>query len=577
MHKNKRHYSMLARQFKTIVPVLILLGIATPLLAEQLPDAGRLLREQPKTLPTLPGTPQQLIPAKPADEKPVEAGPTLLVKGFRITGAKLIPVEELQDQIKSVIGRELSFTELRAVAEGLVAYYAQQGYLAQAVVPPQDVENGIILIEIIEGERGSLNINNTGKRAKNDRVQGFVDHRLSEGDPMNLAALGEAVNLLNEQPGVEVKSTLKPGAETGRTDLIMTVADKPLATFSAALSNNGSRGTGVAQAIAGVTLHNPTGMFDQASLLFTKSQGSKFLMGDYSLAVGNSGLRLGVSASRMLYNVTQDSLRASDAHGTATTFGIKVDYPLYRLKEAALTFTGNLDTKKLEDYTVAGNTGDRRVNTATLGLDGKRQDAFAGGGETGFSLAYVRGHSDEDNQAAITTDRASRDALGGFSKLKYTLARQQKITETLFLMANMRGQFAFDNLDSSERFSLGGSDGIRGYPTGEAGGDDGWLVSLNLIRKFSETLQGTLFLDAGGVRVNHNTWAGWDAGDPSLDNRYSLKGAGVSVDWKINDHFALTGALATPIGNNPGRDADGNDADGRDSEIRAWVNLVGEF
>lgn len=577
MHINKQQYSMLARQFKTIVPVLTLLGIATPLLAEQLPDAGRLLREQPKTLPTLPGTPQQLIPAKPADEKPVEAGPTVQVKGFRITGAKLIPVEELQDQIKSVIGRELSFTELRAVAEGLVAYYAQQGYLAQAVVPPQDVENGIILIEIIEGERGSLNINNTGKRAKNDRVQGFVDHRLGEGDPMNLAALGEAVNLLNEQPGVEVKSTLKPGAETGRTDLIMTVADKPLATFSAALSNNGSRGTGVAQAIAGVTLHNPTGMFDQAALLFTKSQGSKFVMGEYSLAVGDSGLRMGVSASRMLYNVTQDSLRASDAHGTATTYGIKADYPIYRQAEYGLSLAGNLDTKKLEDYTVAGNTGDRRVNTATLGLDGKRQDSFAGGGETSFSMAYVLGHSDEDNQAAITTDRASRDALGGFSKLKYTLARQQQITDTLFLMANMRGQFAFDNLESSERFSLGGSDGVRAYPSGEAGGDDGWLISLNLIHQFSQTLQGTLFVDAGGVRVNHNTWAGWDAGDPSLDNRYTLKGAGVSVDWKMNDHFALTGTLATPIGNNPGRDADGNDADGRDSEIRAWVNLVGEF
>lgn len=577
MQKNKRHYSMLARQFKTIVPVLTLLGFVTSAWSEQLPDAGRLLREQPKTLPTLPGTPQQIIPAKPAEEKPVEAGPTVLVKGFSITGATLIPVEELQDQIKPAIGRELTFTELRAVAEGLVAYYAQKGYLAKAILPPQDVENGIILIEIVEGERGSLNINNTGKRAKNERVQGFIDHRLEKGEPMDLEALGEAVNLLNEQPGVEVKSTLKPGAETGLTDIIVTVADKPLVTYNAALSNNGSRGTGEAQAVAGFTLHNPTGMFDQASVLFTKSQGSKFLMGDYSLAVGDSGLRLGVSASRMLYNVTQDSLRASDAHGTATTYGIKVDYPLYRLKEAALTFTGNLDTKKLEDYTVAGNTGGRRVNTATLGLDGKRQDAFAGGGETGFSLAYVRGHSDEDNQAAITTDRASREALGGFSKLKYTLARQQTITGTLSIAANMRGQFAFDNLDSSERFSLGGSDGIRGYPTGEAGGDDGWLVSLNLIRKFSETLQGTLFLDAGGVRVNHNTWAGWDASDPSLRNRYTLKGAGVSVDWKLNDNFALTGSVATPIGSNPGRDADGNDADGRDRDVRAWVNLVGEF
>lgn len=577
MHKNKWNDLMLARQFKTILPVLTLLGITTSAWSAQPLDAGRLLREQPKILPTLPGTPQQIIPAQPADEKSAEAGPVILVNGFRITGATLVPVEELQDQIKSVIGRELTFLELRAVAEGLIAYYAQKGYLAKAIVPPQDVENGIILIEIIEGERGSLNINNSGKRAKNDRVKGFVDHRLSEGQPMNLSALGEAVNLLNEQPGVEVKSTLKPGAESGRTDLIMTVADKPLATFNAALSNNGSRGTGEAQVITGVALQNPTGMFDQAALLFTKTEGSKFLMGDYSLAVGNSGLRMGVSSSRMLYKVTQDSLSASEAHGTATTFGINTNYPIYRQTEYALTFTGNLDTKKLEDYTVAGNTGDRRVNTATLGFSGKRQDNLGGGGETGFSLAYVRGHSDENNQAAIATDRASRDALGSFSKVKYTLVRQQKMTGTLSLEANMRGQFAFDNLDSSERFSLGGSDGVRAYPTGEGGGDDGWLVSLNLVQQFSGTLQGTLFLDAGGLRVNHNTWAGWDAGNPSLDNRYTLKGVGVSMDWKLSDHLALTGTLATPIGNNPGRDANGKDSDGRDQDVRAWINLVGEF
>lgn len=71
MQKNKRHYSMLARQFKTIVPVLTLIGVATTILADQLPDAGRLLREQPKAPPTLPGTPLQ--PATPqAPEQPVQ-------------------------------------------------------------------------------------------------------------------------------------------------------------------------------------------------------------------------------------------------------------------------------------------------------------------------------------------------------------------------------------------------------------------------------------------------------------------------------------------------------------------------
>ncbi len=501
----------------------------------------------------------------------------MLVKGFRIEGAKLIPADELERYIHGVVGKELTLAQLRAVAESLIAYYAQKGYLAQATLPPQDIENGIVRIEIMEGERGSLMINNTGKRAKNDRVQGFIDFRLGEGEAMSLQALSEAVNLLNEQPGVKAKTTLKPGAKTRRTDLIVSVADKPLATFSAAVNNNGSRGTGIAQAVAGVTLHNPTGAFDQASLLFTKTEGTEFGLGDYSFAAGNSGLRLGVSASRMLYEVTQDSMRAVDAHGSATTFGFNAQYPLYRRADYSLTLTGNLDTKKLHDFTVAGETGNRRVNSATLGINGIHQDGFGGGGATGFGLGLVVGKSDEDNRSAITADKSARDSLGSFGKLKYNLNRQQQINGTWMLAANLRGQFAFDNLDSSERFSLGGSDGVRAYPTGEAGGDDGWLLSLNLVHLFSNTLQGTLFLDAGGVRVNHDTWAGWNASDPTLKNRYTLKGAGFSLDWKLNDKFALNGILAAPIGDNPGRDANGNDSDARSMSVRGWVSLVGQF
>ena len=56
--------------------------------------------------------------------------------------------------------------ELRAVSEALVAYYAEKGYLARALLPLQDVEGGVILIQIVEGERGSLQINNNGKRAR---------------------------------------------------------------------------------------------------------------------------------------------------------------------------------------------------------------------------------------------------------------------------------------------------------------------------------------------------------------------------------------------------------------------------
>ena len=542
--------------------------------AAELPDAGRLLREQPKTLPVLPSNPQLPITPEIKEPETKNNSATVLVKSFRIDGAKLIPVSELQSQISFAVGKELSLSQLRSVAELLVVYYSRKGYLAQASLPPQEIDDGIVLIKITEGKRGSLMINNQSKRVKSERVQGFIDYRLAQGDAMSLDKLGESVNLLNEQPGTMVKASLKSGAEVGDTDLLVTATDKPLATFNYGLSNKGSRGTGEAQAIASVSLNNPLGLFDLANLLLVKSEGSTFGLGEYGLAVGNSGLRAGVNFSRLNYDVTQNSLRALDAHGSATTFGLKAQYPLYRLSSFSLDLIGNLDTKHFRDDTIVGETSDRRVNTATLGIGGSRQDGFGGGGVTGFGLSWVHGHTNEDNQAAVAADKASRNALGSYDKLVYNLDRQQRLSQDWILTAKLSGQVAFDNIESSGRFFLGGADYLRAYPTGEAGADEGWLLSLNLIHPFTSKLQGSVFIDTGTVRVNKDNRAGLNAGQ---DNRYKLTGAGVAIDWKILENLALNATLAAPIGNNSGRDANGNDSDGRNESLRAWVSLVGQF
>ncbi len=571
-----KNFTPRLRWFKLSVAYVFLLSGFMNVQAAEPPDAGRLLREQPKVSPQLPRTPQIKTPQS-GEQESTDNGATVLVKGFNIEGASLIPLDELQIQIQGAIGKTLSFSQLQAVADKLVAYYAQKGYLAQAVLPVQDVDDGTVLIKITEGKRGDVSVNNQGKRVLSDKVKGFIDYRLAEGETMSLNNLGEAINLLNEQAGVQVKATLKPGAESGKTDLLITASDKPLATFNFALSNNGSRGTGEAQAIAGVSFNNPSGLFDLASLLLVKSEGSLFGSGAYELAAGNSGLRVGANFSMLNYEVTQSSLRALDAQGKASTFGLKAEYPLYRLHDFGLSVLANADTKHLRDETVAGETSDRNVHSVTFGLAGNKQDGFGGGGLTGFGAFILHGHADEDNNAANTADRATRGALDTFGALLYNIDRQQRLGDDFIFAAKLRGQVAFNNIESSRRFSLGGADGIRAYPTGEAGADEGWLLSLNLIRPFTPNLNGTLFIDTGGVRVNKNTSTSFSAVNPSFNNSYTLTGAGAALDWKITEHLGLTAILAAPIGSNPGRDANNNDTDGRNQSLRGWINLIGQF
>lgn len=558
-----------------------LLALSLPVVALAAPpplDAGRLLREQPKAPSLLPGAPQSVAPSSSAEQPAEEAGPKFLVKGFRIEGATLIPEAELQAQLKESVGKELSFRQLQVATLVLTGYYAEKGYLARVILPPQEVEGGIVLIKIIEGQRGQIEIDNKGARLNPNRVKAFIDHRLAQGDKMNLVRLGEALTILNEQPGIEVTSNLAPGNAESDINLLVAAKDKPLVDFQLGANNHGSRGTGEHQMSSSLVFNNPFGLFDAASVILNASEGIRFLRAEYGVAIGNSGLRASVNASGLDYDVVQKSLSALDSHGNAITAGVSVSYPLVRKPEFNLSLGGSYDHKLLRDYTVVGETGDRNIDVMSLGLSGDKTDSWLGGGKTGFGVTLTQGDADlSGNAGALAADLATRRTDGSFTKLGYQLSRQQRLLGNWTLAASLSGQFAADNLDSTERFALGGPNGVRAYPLSEGMGDSGWLGSVNLAYNFSDALNVVAFIDGGSVRLNHNTYANWNAGNPRLDNTYTLSGGGVAANWNIAQRFALNATVATPFGNNPGRDTNGNDVDNRSRDVRGWVSLTATF
>jgi hemolysin activation/secretion protein len=545
--------------------------------AADAPDAGRLLREQPTQTPQVFSPPTILVDKKASDQQTPPTGPTLTLSDFVFEGVTLVSADELKLNLSQFVGKPLSFDDIQRISVAITAFYSAKGYVARAVVPPQEIENGVLRILVIEGTLGEIGINNQGTRARSEAIEGFLKERLHPGETMNLSKLGEALNIINDQPGIAAGSSLKAGAKEGEVNVLVTAEDKALTEFNASLSNEGSRATGEARAVYGASLMNPTGRFDAANLILTQTQGSRFVSTNYSFAAGYSGLRLGANASYLDYDVVQNSLKSAESEGYAITYGVFGSYPIYRLKNFSLAVSASLGQKALNDFTIAGEVGDRKVTTASFGINGERLDSYLGGGRTTFGLTAVVGDSDQRNEGARLQDSLSREAFGHFSKLNYSLGRQQQLTPTWVLGVSLRGQFAFDNLDSSERFSLGGVSGVRAYPSGEAGGDQGHLLSIDLNHQFTPSLFGKVFLDTGWIRDNHSTWDGWNAGNPGQKNSYTLSGVGTGLDWGISENVSLSALIAKPIGNNPGEDANGNDSDGRDQGLRGWVSLVARF
>ena len=82
-----------------------------------------------------------------------------------------------------------------------------------------------------------------------------------------------------------------------------------------------------------------------------------------------------------------------------------------------------------------------------------------------------------DKLRTAAQDKAIINTIGHFNKQNYEFRRLQKIDENSNLLLSLRGQFSSRNLMSTEKFALGGPDGVRAYPTGEALGDEGYIFT----------------------------------------------------------------------------------------------------
>ena len=241
--------------------------------APPLPDAGQLLQQQPKVPATTVAPPAPAVPSPVSDGSVEKAGPSILVKGFRIVGATLISEQELQTQLAEHIGKTYSFQQLQIIALRLIGYYAEQGYLARVFLAPQAFSDGIVTFTVVEGKLGALKLDDKIDVSRIDaaRVQRFLAARLTPGAPLSMSAVGEALNILNEQPGIEARASLKPGVGEGAVDLLINAKATSPTTYRTEINNHGARGTGELQLTGSIALNNPTGNFDAASLLLNRS------------------------------------------------------------------------------------------------------------------------------------------------------------------------------------------------------------------------------------------------------------------------------------------------------------------
>lgn len=553
------------------------------------PDAGALQQSLQRQIepPSALGLPQ---PSKP-EYAPLDLSKSevkFVVKRFALTGVKLLALEDIEAALKPWLNIEVSFADLQKAMNAIETFYREKGYLAQAQLPPQALEEGIVNVDVFEAKLGVVIIDTDkeGLRFNKSFATDFVTERNQLGAPLRLEDLERSLMILNEVPGIRATSALEAGEQAGETNLRLKLAETSWLVGRAEANNYGSRTTGMWQSSVGATLNNPFGYGDQVSLNGIYSQGSQYTQGSYNFPLGASGLRLNFSGSYLNYTNIGD-YAVNGGKGSASVLSAELGYPLLRQQATNLNLSARYDNKSYLNNNLATGTviSQYSINSLTLGMAGNHFDQLLGGGITSASIGLVLGQLSISNNTPASygsfvdlNSNYSSYLPTSYAKIIFNINRNQTvITDDLYLKLNVVGQFSNVNLNSAEQFYLGGPYGVRAYPSAQAGGSQGAMINIELQKKLPEDFAAIAFFDAGTVQQYRSRYPGW-RGATNASNIYSLAGAGVGVKY-VSKGLAVAATVAWRIGSNPLYNQSGVavNTDNTNTNPMAWLTLSYQF
>ena len=544
-------------------------------------DAGDALRQIERTQEIERLKIPKLIEKK--EEKPLlKEGEKVKVTSFVFTGNKIITTEDLESFVKKYIGTELTFDEINQAVVSISILYEQKGYLAQATLPEQNITNGIIQVNILEAHFGGTTYLPMGNGEKpyvrESRVMDIVYPSSKVNGPLDLKRLERGILLANDLPGIGVGANLKPGQEVGHTDVEVQIENRARFSTSILADNYGSRSTGYERVLVSANLFNPLRLGDYLNATILKTAGTEYMRLDYSMPVGNNGLRIGSNATYLEYKVITIEYKSLEPVGHSAGFGLEASYPIYRSRDKNLNLDFDYDTKVFQNNTNTEVTSDYYTRIFSTSLSGDFVDQwFLDGATNNAKFIFDHGKNDLKTSQNFATDISNSHTHGIFNRAQFSFRRDQFLKNDYTLVIKASGQWTDHNLDSSQKFYLGGPTGVRAYPASEGSGSEGYLLNLELKKDLPFNLTGSIFYDEGYVRQNVDNLDATGTVINSL-NSYKLKGYGLEFSWRGPLKTNVFFTYAKRDGTNPNRVQDsGKDQDGTLYKDVFWLRAVASF
>lgn len=441
----------------------------------QSPDWERLPDTPMPTEPAPSVTPPETAPETPASAP----GTTVMVREVTVLGNTVFSPEEIQRVVGPYEGKSATFEDLLAIRMSIADLYVAHGYVTSgAFLPPQDVSDGAIEIQAVEGELERIEIEGLNRLTESylrDRIG------LAADPPIDLYALEQALQLLQLDPRLSsVRAQLKAGTAPGRSVLTLQVTEASAMSGVLKVENYDSPTVGSIRYSAALSHNNVLGFGDAIRAEYGRTAGVNDYDIRYEVPVNARNGTLSLRYRNSDSNIIEDPFDELEIEGRTQTVSIGFRQPIVQSSESEFALSVAADWRQsrtflYEDmpfsFSSGPEKGESKVTALRLTQEWvRRTPKLVLAARSQFSVGLdLLGATARDNEP----DGQFVSWLGQFQWV-------QDLGGDVLGVARFATQLTPNSLLPLEQFSIGGIDTVRGYRQNQRVGDNGAIASLEL-------------------------------------------------------------------------------------------------
>lgn len=416
----------------------------------------------------------------------------VLINDVIVDKSEILSQQEINDITCELKGKNATIEDINnAVFKINNLYKSKDCVTAKAILPPQKLDGGVVIIKLIEGHVGKIVVMGN----KHTREAYIVDKLTQQPDDiLQLKILENDLIKFNNNNDVKLRAKLKAGAEVGTTDVYLIATDPNPFHITPTFDGAGRESVGVLRGGLSFTDDSLTGYRDRLTIGTNLARSTNIAYANYDYPIFNHGTRVGGSFSFSRINVTQGEYENFDIVGHSYNYGTFITHPI--ISKPNFNLTSNLGF----------NFKQSRTFWADVPLPGNQVRSLV----TGFNARY-----DTKNGIWYSNHNFSNglDILGGnakFFKYEGNLIRVHNFGHGIVGLFRAETQLTPDVLVPVEQYQLGGISSVRGFTEGLVTGNNAYLLSSELMFpmfllpkkvqgfKLRDRVKGVMFIDHGG-------------------------------------------------------------------------------